>query len=369
VRVEKSHTICLNMIVKNEAPVIRRCIESVRPLIDSWVIVDTGSTDGTQDIIRAELHDIPGTLHERPWRNFAHNRSEALELAQASADYSMIIDADDYLELASTDALTLTHDCYSLVIRDPPLSYPRKQLVNNRQKWFYRGVLHEFLECNEPHTSGNLDLAIRRNHDGARRRAPGTYGRDAALLLDALRTESDPFLVRRYTFYLAQSFRDAGRLDLAIARYLQRAGQGGWEEEIFISLYQVAKLKQRMGHDSSEVIAAFEAADAVTRTRAEALHGAARQCRIDARHADGFAFAKRGLERPQPDGSLFVEPWIYQYGLLDEYAVTGSWLGQYAESREACMKILASGSLPSDQLSRVVGNAKLCFKLGLMDKA
>jgi hypothetical protein len=189
------------------------------------------------------------------------------------------------------------------------------------------------------------------------------------LLLDALRTESDPFLVRRYTFYLAQSFRDAGRLDLAIARYLQRAGQGGWEEEIFISLYQVAKLKQRLGHASADVIAAFEAADAVTTTRAEALHGAARQCRIDARHADGFAFAKRGLERPQPDGALFVEPWIYQYGLLDEYAVTASWTGKYAESHEACMKILASGSLPSDQLNRVVGNARLCFKLGLMDKA
>lgn len=68
-RVEKSYTICLNMIVKNEAPVIRRCLASVRPLIDSWVIVDTGSTDGTQDIIRAELHDVPGTLHQRPWRN------------------------------------------------------------------------------------------------------------------------------------------------------------------------------------------------------------------------------------------------------------------------------------------------------------
>ncbi|MGW8788902.1 glycosyltransferase, partial [Heyndrickxia sporothermodurans] len=43
-------TICLSMIVKNEASVIRRCLDSVRPLIDTWVIIDTGSTDGTQDI-------------------------------------------------------------------------------------------------------------------------------------------------------------------------------------------------------------------------------------------------------------------------------------------------------------------------------
>src|SRR5215467_7415772 len=91
--------LCLNMIVRNEAPVIARCLASVRPIIDYWVIVDTGSTDGTQEAIRTLMADLPGELHERPWRNFAHNRNEALNLAQSHGEYVLWIDADDMLEL------------------------------------------------------------------------------------------------------------------------------------------------------------------------------------------------------------------------------------------------------------------------------
>jgi glycosyltransferase involved in cell wall biosynthesis len=92
-------TICLNVIVKDETPMIRRCLESVRPLIDSWVIVDTGSTDGTQDVIRDVYGDLPGELYERPWRGFDGSRTEAIELARARADYLLFVDADDVMEM------------------------------------------------------------------------------------------------------------------------------------------------------------------------------------------------------------------------------------------------------------------------------
>src|ERR1700722_1191850 len=122
-------TICLSMIVKNEAPVIRRCLDSVRSIIDYWVIVDTGSSDGTQDIIRDHLKDLPGELHERPWRDFAHNRSEALTLARAHGDYSLIIDADDVLEIPEGFQLPdLTADSYVVDIKDNATNYQRNQV-------------------------------------------------------------------------------------------------------------------------------------------------------------------------------------------------------------------------------------------------
>ncbi|MBR1232873.1 hypothetical protein [Bradyrhizobium sp. AUGA SZCCT0182] len=95
--------ICLSMIVKNESAVIRRCLAPVQPIINSWVICDTGSTEGTQEIIRDfARYDIPGELHDRPWQDSAHNRNQALALLEAddelelSADYRMPLLNVDY---------------------------------------------------------------------------------------------------------------------------------------------------------------------------------------------------------------------------------------------------------------------------------
>jgi glycosyltransferase involved in cell wall biosynthesis len=359
------------MIVKDEASVITRCLDSVSPLISHWIIVDTGSTDGTQDIIRAHMKKlgIPGKLYERPWQDFAHNRSEALTLARTKGTYSLIIDADDVLEIPPDFQMPpLTADSYSMEIRDFPLLYPRIQLVHNRLKWVYRGVLHEFLACEAPHIDATLPIGMRRNHDGARRKDPSRFLQDVEVFEKALLTETDTFLRTRYAFYLAQSYRDAKVFDKSITHYLERAKMGGWVEEIFVSLYQVAKLKEFLKYPDEDVLASYEAATAALPSRIEALHGASRYCRVKGLYQRGYDIAKRGLGKAFPQGGLFAEPWIYETGLIDEYAVNAYWIGKHDECVDACLAVLAVGKLQGPELQRVVQNARASWRILLEAK-
>ena len=356
-------TICLCMIVKNEAPVIRRCLDSARPLIDRWVIVDTGSTDGTQDIVRQALADLPGVLHERPWRDFAHNRSEALALARPEGDYALIVDADDAFEIPADFRMpVLDADSYVLDIRDGAIAYQRTQLVRNALPWRYVGVLHEFLACDGAGPSRHLPVAMRRNHDGARRLDPETYRKDAAILERALATETDPFLVTRYTFYLAQSYRDCGERERAVEHYLARADLGYWDQEVFVALYQAGRLMQALGRPDQEILATYARASKACPSRAEAAHAASRLLRDRREFARGAEIARPALALAAPSGGLFVETWIYAFGLLDEFAVNAYWAGLYRESADACRTILARADVPDEHRKRVETN--LGFALG-----
>jgi glycosyltransferase involved in cell wall biosynthesis len=355
-------TLCLSMIVKNEAHVIRRCLASVRPILDHWIVVDTGSTDGTQDVVREAMSGLPGALVERPWVDFAHNRNEALALARPHSDYSFIIDADDELALAPDFALPpLDADSYSIDIHYGATTYRRPQFVRNALAWRYRGVLHEFLECPEAKTSGHLPIVMKINHEGRRSADPRTYAGDAALLEAALATETDPFLISRYTFYLAQSRRDAGYAEAAIEAYLARTRQGFWIEEVYQSFYQAARLMERLGRDPDEVIATYRRASEACPFRAEAAHGASRLCRLLSRFEEGYRIAKSALGATAPPEGLFVEAWIYEYGLYDEFAVNAYWSGHYRDCLDACLRAMQGGAVPAAEAPRFLANMRFAL--------
>jgi glycosyltransferase involved in cell wall biosynthesis len=343
------------MIVKNEAHVMRRCIDSVRPLIDYWVIVDTGSTDGTQDVIRSALADLPGMLVERPWVDFASNRSEALALARPHGSYSLIIDADDELVIPAGFTLPkLDAPGYAFTIQDTFTRYARVQLVDNAVSWYYRGVLHEFLDCQQITWTKPLPLAMRRGEDGARHRDPQTFRRDVAVLEEALSSETDPFLISRYTFYLAQSYRDAGEMPKALEYYLRRADLGFWHEEIYISVLSAAYIEQAMGKSDERVFGLYDRAIAICPYRAEAYHGASRCCRERGSYVKGLQYAQEAMPLKMPGEGLFIQPWIYAYGLRDEHAVNAFYTGQHRACLAACLDILDQPDVPPDVRTRSV---------------
>ena len=164
--------VCLNMIVKNEAKVIKRLLDSVLPLIDSYCICDTGSTDGTTDLIDAYMrdHGVPGKLLHEPFRDFGHTRSFALRAAidQMDADYLLLLDADMVLQYpggidGDADALVtlkrrLTdYDVWSVFQGTPQFYYKNVRLIRNRPGSSYWGVTHEYIQIVEGSTIGTFE--------------------------------------------------------------------------------------------------------------------------------------------------------------------------------------------------------------------
>jgi glycosyltransferase involved in cell wall biosynthesis len=360
------------MIVKNEASVIERCLRSVRPLVDYAVIQDTGSTDGTQRVISDYLAEegLAGEIFDEPWQDFASNRSLALNrLRQRPAiDYALIMDADDVAVLAEDFdpqrlRSSLDQDIYHVELHRGSVRYWRPQIVSNRKHFRYRGVLHEFIQGPpEGSSMGTLrDFHIICGVEGHRSQNPDKYKEDAALLERILETEREPFLIARYTFYMAQSLRDAGELTKALDAYLRRAELGFWIDEVFVSLYNVAGLKERLGYPDTEVIDSYLAANEVCPHRAEALHGAMRLCRIKNKFQQGYEIGTRAITLSEPSG-LFVEPWVYQYGVWDEFSVLAYWTDHFAESAQAADRALACPELPDGARERVRTNSRLAHE-------
>lgn len=340
-------TVCVNMIVKNETKVIRRCLASVKPIIDYWVIVDTGSSDGTQEMITDFMKDVPGELHESPWKNFAHNRNEALQLAKGKADYVLIIDADEVLRMDPEFKMPkLDKDLYYITTDKGGMRYERAQLINNALDWKWVGVLHEVLCCDQQKTSEILKhIANVPYPDGARSQDPRKYHKDAELLETAML--EDPKSTRNQ-FYLAQSYRDAGEHEKSLQNYEKRIAMGGWDQEVFWSMLQAARLEQSLKRAEDVIVNDYFKAFHFRPTRAEPLYSLANYYRMAGNYAQGFQIAKRALTIPISNDILFVEKYVYDYGLLLEYSVSAYYLGKYETSKKASEQILAKKDIPED---------------------
>lgn len=378
---EQTISLCLVMIVKDEEDTIKKCLTAVSPFIKYWVIVDTGSQDKTKEIITETMEQlgVPGELHERPWVNFEVNRTESLKLAENKCDYRWIIDADDTFTVDNPGinpfaGLDTNPDCYQLLYRLNSLQYHRAQIVRSSQNWVYKGVLHEYLHLDEPgkqilqtpiHGCKVLaDISPLKRASSLQEK----YSKDAEILEKALIDEPNN---ERYMFYLAQSYRDSEQEEKAIEAYEKRVKMGGWEEEVYYSMYMIAKISEKLGKDIVHVTDLYSRCWEYRPARLEAVFHTMRKLREQKRFLVAFAYGDVAIKTKGTTDILFLEPEIWQWRLLDEYSLAAFYIGNPEIALEKTQAIINApffkDILPDEQ-DRLKKNIDF-YKRGAQEKA
>ena len=162
-------TISLCMIVRDEEPVLARCLESVRSAVEEIILVDTGSQDRTKEIAAAYTEQI----YDFPWEDdFAKARNFAF--SKATMDYQMWLDADDVLEDAAAlcrlkehltaDVVMLPYHVAFDADGTPTLTYYRERLLRRECGFRWEGAVHESIPPAGTVLYGDVAVLHRKEH-------------------------------------------------------------------------------------------------------------------------------------------------------------------------------------------------------------
>ena len=338
------------MIVKNESNIIKRLLKSVLPLIDTYCICDTGSTDNTIEIIKAFFDDvnIKGKIVEEPFRDFGYNRSFSLNQCHGmeNADYILLLDADMMLEIDKKLSVQdfknhMDKDAYYLLQGNEKFHYQNIRIVKNTGKYTYWGVTHEYIVLPENTSVYNIPKTMMFINDiGDGGAKTDKFIRDIKLLKQGLHDNPNN---DRYTFYLANSYKDSGQFLEAIDIYKKRIELKGWKQEVWYSYYSIGLCYKELNDMKSAVYYWLEGYNYLP-GRIENLYELMNYYRVKTQYALVDVFynlAKKSRDTIHETDQLFFKKDIYDYKIDYEFSIAGFYSNQdKINMNEVFMRVL-----------------------------
>jgi glycosyltransferase involved in cell wall biosynthesis len=372
----------LSVIVKNEEKVIKRMLDSVAPILDYYVIIDTGSTDRTKEIAKETMdaHGIPGEIIDHEWVNFCTARNFAFEMTQGKAQYGFWIDADEQLIIEPSFSKVMMkhelskHDMGSMMVEYGNQNYFRAQFHKLDYPFEWRGAVHEVqfpIKDKAPHPVTSTQIQGLRTlvtpdgsswGDRSKEAQIKKYLEHAELLHEYIKEDDDV----RWIFYLAQSYRDAFEWAKSEEWYAKRVELGGgYWEELYYSQLMVASMKANQAKPVEEVLEAYAQCSKFDPNRAEHLIPLIRHHQAQKNWPIAYALSRHAFEfarnNPFPKSSLFIDKMPYDWGVADLHSVSCYYMRKPAEAKKAysiVKRAISNGLVPENQVNRLLENEK-----------
>ena len=241
----------LCIMVKNGGPMFEKVLTENLPIIDRWTVLDTGSTDGTQDVVRRVLAGRKGQLFEEPFLNFRDSRNRCLELASTVCKFTLMLDdtyamRGDLRSFLNTVRSDQFSNSFSIIIQSDDMEYYSNRILKAACGLRYIYTIHEVVQGND-----NVTVVIPKEAatifdyraDYMEKRTMDRKRYDLDRLFDML--EEDP-TNPRHLYYLGQTYNLLEDWTNAAKYFELRATSTleGFKQEAVDSYFELARLYQ-----------------------------------------------------------------------------------------------------------------------------
>ncbi len=355
--------LALNFICKDESHIIEKMLSSVKGVADLIVATDTGSTDGTQDLIRnfGKENNIPTYVFDRPFDDFEKSRNHSMQKLRdvvkelgwdANKVHGFWIDCDETLVVdPKFDKNQFTNDLYMINTYIGQMKYTRNTFfrVSLPFKWY--GPVHEFIICDKKDiTSGlatGVHVDVKMEGNSWKGNIAAKYKSHAFVLEKYLdENRQDP----RWIFYLAQSYHDSAsvpdnleenheRLRRSLKYYRERTERlDGYAEEIYYAQFRIGTIMRTLEEPWNLTHQELLKAYAMDSMRGESIKMIVDYYLQMSEWNLAYLYTKFAKENfhgknPYPHRLLFVDEALYVWKFAEAHAAACFYTGRKDEAR------------------------------------